>query len=70
MGQIDRHNTFCPVTAYRGHKTRTTNFQSKGGRKNMRKRILSILLCLVMLFSLVPGAAVPVHAFWEDYDTG
>ena len=36
----------------------------------MRKRILSILLCLVMLFSLVPGAAVPVHAFWEDYDTG
>ena len=63
-------NTFCPAAAYRGHKTRTTNFQSKGGRKNMRKRILSILLCLVMLFSLVPGAAVPVHAFWEDYDTG
>ena len=31
---------------------------------------MSILLCLVMLFSLVPGAAVPVHAFWEDYDTG
>lgn len=36
----------------------------------MRKRLMSILLCLVMLFSLVPGAAVPVHAFWEDYDTG
>ena len=31
---------------------------------------MSILLCLVMLFSLVPGAAVPVHAFWDDYDTG
>ena len=36
----------------------------------MRKRLMSILLCLVMLFSLVPGAAVPVHAFWDDYDTG
>ena len=36
----------------------------------MRKRLMSILLCLVMLFSLVPGAAVPVHAFWEDYDDG
>ena len=36
----------------------------------MRKRLMSILLCLVMLFSLVPGAAVPVHAFWEDYDNG
>ena len=34
----------------------------------MRKRLMSILLCLVMLFSLVPGAAVPVHAFWDDYD--
>ena len=36
----------------------------------MRKRLMSILLCLVMLFSLVPGAAVPVHAFWDDYDDG
>ena len=36
----------------------------------MRKRLTSILLCLVMLFSLVPGAAVPVHAFWDDYDDG
>ena len=33
----------------------------------MRKRILSILLCLVMLFSLVPGAAVPVHAFGNEF---
>ena len=36
----------------------------------MRKRLMSILLCLVMLFSLVPGSAVPVHAFWDDYDDG
>ena len=36
----------------------------------MRKRLMSILLCLVMLFSLVPGAALPAEAFWEDYDNG
>ena len=36
----------------------------------MRKRLMSILLCLVMLFSLVPGAALPAEAFWDDYDTG
>ena len=65
------HDTFRPVSREPGTKTRhTTNSFDEGGRKNMRKRLMSILLCLVMLFSLVPGAAVPVHAFWDDYDTG
>lgn len=51
------HNTFRPVSRGPGTKTRQIH-QSfyKGGRKNMRKRLMSILLCLVMLFSLVPGA--------------
>ena len=39
-------------------------------KTNTRRRIVSVLLALVMLLSLMPGAAVPVHAFWDDYDTG
>ena len=67
------HNTFRPVSRGPGTKTRQINHSFhfyKGGRKNMRKRLMSILLCLVMLFSLVPGAALPAEAFWDDYDTG
>ena len=65
------HDTFRPVSRGPEHKRGTQQILSmKEEEKNMRKRLMSILLCLVMLFSLVPGAAVPVHAFWEDYDNG
>ena len=40
-------------------------------RKTPRgKRLLSWLLSIVMLLSLLPGMELPVHAFWDDYDTG
>ena len=39
-------------------------------KTNTRIRIVSVLLVLVLLTSLMSGAAVPVHAFWDDYDDG
>ena len=39
-------------------------------KTNTRSRIVSILLVLMMLLSLMPGLAVPAHAFWDDYDQG
>ena len=39
-------------------------------KTNTRSRIVSVLLALVMLVSLMPSLVVPVHAFWDDYDTG
>ena len=39
-------------------------------KTNTRSRIVSVLLVLMILLSLMPGTAVPVHAFWDDYDTG
>ena len=39
-------------------------------KTNTRRRVVSVLLVLMMLLSLVPGAATPAHAFWDDYDTG
>ena len=57
------HNTFRPVSRGPGTKTRrTTNSFDKGGRKNMRKRITSLLLTLVMLLSLVPAMGVTASA--------
>ena len=35
-----------------------------------RRRVVSVLLVLMMLLSLVPGAVTPADAFWDDYDTG
>ena len=37
-------------------------------KKNTRSRIVSILLVLIMLFSLMPSLELHAHAFWEDYD--
>ena len=39
-------------------------------KKNTRSRIVSILLVLIMLFSLMPSLELHAHAFWEDYDNG
>lgn len=39
-------------------------------KTNTRSRIVSVLLVLMILLSLMPGTAVPVHAFWDDYDNG
>ena len=39
-------------------------------KTNTRRRIVSVLLVLMILLSLMPGTAVPVHAFWDDYDDG
>ena len=39
-------------------------------KTNTRSRIVSVLLALVMLVSLMPSLVVPVHAFWDDYDSG
>ena len=39
-------------------------------KTNTRSRIVSVLLVLMILLSLMPGTAVPVHAFWDDYDQG
>ena len=39
-------------------------------KTNKRRRVASVLLALVMLFSLMPGLELPAHAFWDDYDTG
>ena len=39
-------------------------------KTNIRRRIVSILLVLMMLLSLMPSLVVPVHAFWDDYDDG
>ncbi len=37
---------------------------------NTRSRVVSVLLVLTMLLSLMPSLVVPVHAFWDDYDSG
>ena len=39
-------------------------------KTNKRRRVASVLLALVMLFSLMPSQELHTHAFWEDYDTG
>ena len=39
-------------------------------KTNKRRRVASVLLALVMLFSLMPSLEFPAHAFWEDYDQG
>lgn len=39
-------------------------------KTNKRRRVASVLLALVMLFSLMPSLELPAHAFWDDYDTG
>ena len=39
-------------------------------KMNTRSRVVSVLLVLVMLLSLMPSLVVPVHAFWDDYDSG
>ena len=39
-------------------------------KTNKRRRIASVLLALVMLFSLMPSQELHTHAFWEDYDQG
>ena len=39
-------------------------------KTNTRRRVVSVLLVLMMLLSLVPGAATPADAFWDDYDQG
>lgn len=39
-------------------------------KTNKRRRVASVLLALVMLFSLMPSLEFPAHAFWDDYDTG
>lgn len=39
-------------------------------KTNKRRRIVSVLLTLVMLFSLMPSQELHTHAFWEDYDQG
>lgn len=39
-------------------------------KTNKRRRIVSVLLTLVMLFSLMPSMVVPTDAFWDDYDDG
>ena len=39
-------------------------------KTNTRRRVVSVLLVLMMLLSLVPGAVTPADAFWDDYDTG
>ena len=57
------HDTFRPVSRGPGTKTRrTTNSFYEGGRKNMRKRMTSLLLTLVMLLSLVPAVGVTASA--------
>lgn len=39
-------------------------------KTNKRRRVASVLLALVMLFSLMPSQELHTHAFWEDYDNG
>lgn len=39
-------------------------------KTNKRRRVASVLLALVMLFSLMPSQELHTHAFWDDYDTG
>ena len=39
-------------------------------KTNKRRRVASVLLALVMLFSLMPSQELHTHAFWEDYDQG
>ena len=39
-------------------------------KTNKRRRVASVLLALVMLFSLMPSQELHTHAFWEDYDDG
>ena len=39
-------------------------------KMNTRSRVVSVLLVLTMLLSLMPSLVVPVHAFWDDYDSG
>ena len=39
-------------------------------KTNKRRRVASVLLALVMLFSLTPSQELHTHAFWEDYDDG
>ena len=39
-------------------------------KANMRRRVVSVLLALVMLVSLMPSLVLPAHAFWDDYDDG
>ena len=39
-------------------------------KTNKRRRVASVLLALVMLFSLMPSQELHTHAFWDDYDDG